>query len=226
MVCDTMGLVSMLELRLGIHHEDQSAHYRTVKYFKALSEYMKECPDNALSASFKLSSLGTAEQALQWRDNLVLDKWQADDTPSVSGRVDVLAGTEKYFDCPGLPDRMKKVLIYINKEKDDFFRDFDIELPCELDMLHPAVRELLTTLQSHGARISSKDFQGFRGNNLSHIAHLLYSSSDVKLTLNKDDHSFQIYKFADEKTANEYLALKGEEIHADVWINNANKTMD
>ena len=85
---------------------------------------------------------------------------------------------------------------------------------------------MLTTLQSHGARISSKDFQGFRGNNLSHIAHLLYSSSDVKLTLNKDDHSFQIYKFADEKTANEYLALKGEEIHADVWINNANKTMD
>ena len=93
MVCDTMGLVSMLELRLGIHHEDQSAHYRTVKYFKALSEYMKECPDNALTASFKLSSLGTAEQALQWRDNLVLDKWQADDTPSVSGRGHILTAS-------------------------------------------------------------------------------------------------------------------------------------
>ena len=132
MVCDTMGLVSMLELRLGIHHEDLSAHYRTVKYFKALSEYMKEYPDNALSASFKLSSLGTAEQALQWRDSLVLDKWQADDTPSVSGRVDVLAGTEKYFDCPGLPDRMKIVLIYINKEKDDFFKDIEIELSCDM----------------------------------------------------------------------------------------------
>ena len=226
MVCDTMGLVAMLELRLGIHVEDISGNNRTVLYYKAMSEYMKWNPDNALAASFKLSSLGTAEQALKWRDSLVLDKWQTDAKDSPSGRLDVLAGTEEFFNCPGMPDRLRDVLLYINKVEEGFFRDFDIELPCELDMLHPAVRELLTTLQSHGARISSKDFQGFRGNNLSHIAHLLYSSSDVKLTLNKDDHSFQIYKFADEKTANEYLALKGEEIHADVWINNANKTMD
>ena len=37
MVCDTMGLVSMLELRLGIHHEDQSAHYRTVEIYERMS---------------------------------------------------------------------------------------------------------------------------------------------------------------------------------------------
>ena len=125
-----------------------------------------------------------------------------------------------------MSDRLKDVLLYINRVEDGFFKDFDVELPCELAMLHLAIQELLTALQSHGARISSKDFQGFRGNNLSHIAHMLNSSSDVKLTLNKDDRSFQIYKFADEKTANEYLALKGDELQADVWINNANKTMD
>ena len=226
MVCDTMGLVAMLELRLGIHVEDISGNNRTVLYYKAMSEYMKRNPDNALAASFKLSSLGTAEQALKWRDSLVLDKWQTYAKGSPSGRLDVLAGTETFFNCPGMPDRLRDVLLYINKVEEGFFRAFDIELPCELDKLHPAVQELLTALQSHGARISSKDFRGFRGNNLSHIAHLLYSSSDVKLTLNKDDRSFQIYKFADEKTANEYLALKGDEIHADVWINNANKTMD
>ena len=226
MVCDTMGLVAMLELRLGIHVDDMSGNNRTVLYYKAMSEYMKQNPDNALAASFRLSSLGTAEQALRWRDNLVLDKWQANKDDDASGRLNVLAGTEEFFNSPGMSDRLKDVLLYINRVEDGFFKDFDVELPCELAMLHPAIQELLTALQSHGARISSKDFQGFRGNNLSHIAHLLNSSSDVKLTLNKDDRSFQIYKFADEKTANEYLALKGDELQADVWINNANKTMD
>ncbi len=226
MVCDTMGLVAMLELRLGIHVDDISGNNRTVLYYKALSEYMKRNLDNALAASFRLSSLGTAEQALRWRDNLVLDKWQANKDDNASGRLNVLAGTEEFFNSLGMPDRLKDVLLYINRVDDGFFNEFDIELPCELAMLHPAIQELLTALQSHGARISSKDFQGFRGNNLSHIAHLLNSSSDVKLTLNKDDHSFQIYKFADEKTAIEYLALKGDEINADVWINNSNKTMD
>ena len=52
MVCDTMALVGMLELRLGIHVEDHPLHYRTVKYYKAMSEYMKQNSDNALAASF------------------------------------------------------------------------------------------------------------------------------------------------------------------------------
>ena len=226
MVCDTMGLVAILEMRVGIHVEGISGNNRAVLYYKAMSEYMKRNPDNALVASFKLSSLGTAEQALKWRDSLVLDKWQSNAKGSASGRLNVLAETELFFNCPGMPDRLRDVLSVINRVEEGFFEDFYIELPCELDMLHPSVLELLTALESHGARISSKDLRGFRGNNLSHIAHLLYSSSDVKLTLNNDDRSFLIYKFADEKIANEYLALKGDEIHADVWINNANKTLD
>ena len=226
MVCDTMGLLAMLELRMGIHVEDLAANNRTVLYYKAMSEYMKQNPDNALAASFKLSSLGTAEQALRWRDNLVLDKWQPDAGGGASGRLDVLAGTEAFFHCPGMPDRLKNVLSYINGVGDGFFKDLDVELPCESDLLHPAVKELLTALQKHGAKLSSKVLRGSRGNNLSRIAQLLLSSSDDKLSLDKDDPSFLIYRFADEKTADEYLALKGDELHADVWINNANKSMD
>ena len=48
MVCDTMALVGMLELRLGIPVEEH--------------------PDNMLSALFKLPNLGTAEQALRLPD--------------------------------------------------------------------------------------------------------------------------------------------------------------
>ena len=226
MVCDTMGLLAMLELRLGIHVENHPLHYRTVKYYQAMSEYMKQNPDNVLAASFKLSSLGTAEQALRWRDNLVLNKWQVTPNTNVSSRLDVIAGTEEFFDCPGLPDRLNKILFNLDKVQEDFFKDYEIELPCDLGLLHPVIQELLTALQAHGARLTSKDFSGFRGDNLSHIAHLLCSSSDVKIKLNKYDRSFLIYKFADGKAANEYLAMKGDELKADVWINNSNKTMD
>jgi len=99
MVCDTLGLVAMLELRMGIHVEEQAGKNRTVLYYKAMSEYMKKHPNNILAASFKLSGLGTAEQALRWRDSL-----------------EVLAGTEPYFDCAGLPGRISTILQYFYKK--------------------------------------------------------------------------------------------------------------
>lgn len=265
--CDTMGLVGMLELRLGIHVENHPTHYRTVKYFRAMSEYMRQHPDNALAASFRLSSLGTAEQALRWRDSLILDKWQPEAETNGSGRLDVLAGTEVFFDCPGMPDRLKTVLSFINKEKKDLFSDLEIELPCALSLLHPAVVELLKTLQKYGTTISVRQWdksdsicnrflgdsisvngktiytddlggrilengnkgipvEAPKGKNLLHISHLLQSCSDAKVKLDKDDRSFLIYRFHDEKAANEYLALKGEDLKADVWINNTSKSMD
>ena len=226
MTCDTMGLIGMLELRLGIHVENHPAHYRAVKYFKAMSEYMKQHPDNALAASFKLSSLGTAEQALRWRDSLMLDKWQPDVNTSGSGRLDVLSGTEKFFDCVGMPERLKAVLHLINEEKDDFFNDLEVELPCELDSIHPAVTELMKALQNHGATLSERKQSESSDSNLSRISRLLQSKSNEKTPLDKNDRSFLIYRFPDENAANEYLALKGDELKADVWINNANKSMD
>lgn len=226
MTCDTMGLIGMLELRLGIHVENHPAHYRAVKYFKAMSEYMKLHPDNALAASFKLSSLGTAEQALRWRDSLMLDKWQPDVNTSGSGRLDVLSGTEKFFDCVGMPERLKAVLHLINEEKDDFFNDLEVELPCELDSIHPAVTELMKALQNHGATLSERKQSESSDSNLSRISRLLQSKSNEKTPLDKNDRSFLIYRFPDENAANEYLALKGDELKADVWINNANKSMD
>ena len=232
MVCDTMGLTGMLELHLGIHVEDQPAHFRTVKYFKAMSEYMKQHPDNALAASFKLSSLGTAEQAIRWRDNLILDKWQPDASTQGSGRLDVLAGTEAFFDSPGIPDRINKVLQYINKEETDFFDNLEIELPCDMSLLHPTIVELMVAMENHGATISVREWDksdsliNSNDKNLLQVSHLLQSHTDTKIRFNKDDCSLLIYRFYDEKAANEYLALKGEELKADIWINNASKSMD
>ena len=225
MVCDTMRLIGMLELHMGIHVPDQPGHYRMVKYFKAMSEYMKQHPDNALAASFKLSNLGTAEQALKWRDHLLLDKWQPSDRTASSGRLDVLEGTEAFFDSPGIPERLKAVLQRINEEK-PLFDDLEIELPCEVDMMHPSVAELLTALEKHGAQLSIRQRCGETDSNLSRVAQLLQSTSNKKIKLDRGDRSLLIYRFTDEKAANEYLALKGDELKADLWINDTNKSLD
>lgn len=223
MVCDTMRLIGVIELHLGIHVEEQPGHNRAVKYFKAMLEYMKSHSNNALAESFKISNLGTAEQALRWRDHLMLDKWQP--TEGLSGRLDALAGTEALFDCPGLPDRLKAVLQIVNQEH-HCFKDFEIELPCEVNQLHPSVAELLTALERNGAKLTLRKLCDVSNSNLSTVTQLLQSTTDKDVTLNKDDKSLLIYKFPDDKAANEYLAFKGDELDANLWINLDNKSMD
>ena len=225
-VCDTTALIGMLEMRLGVHFEEQPAHYRTVKYFEALSEYMKKHPDNILAASFKLSSLGTAEQALRWRDSLMMDHWDGKPTAGME-RLNVLAGVEELFDCPGLPDRLRNILSYINKESRESFKEIELELACEKYLLHPAIIELLDALVQHGATLTVKAARANQtGGNLQKVATMLQSASEEKVELDKNDRSLLIYKFYDETAANEYLALKGEELDASLWINNSNKAMD
>lgn len=226
MVCDTMGLVAMLELRMGIHVEEQTHNNRTVLYYKALSEYMKHHPDNIMAASFKLSGLGTAEQALRWRDSLMMDKWNPE-VSSGSGRLDVLAGTEEYFDSVGLADRIGTILYYLNnKVEKNIFSDLEIELPCEKDLLHPAIGELLNALENLGAAMAYTAPESSGESNLAKVAHLLLSDTKGKIELTKGDSSFLIYRFTDENAANEYLSMKGDELDADVWVNSSNKAMD
>ena len=225
-VCDTTALIGMLEMRLGVHFEEQPAHYRTVKYFEALSEYMKKHPDNILAASFKLSSLGTAEQALRWRDSLMMDHWDGKPTAGME-RLNVLAGVEELFGCPGLPDRLRNILSYINKESRESFKEIELELACEKYLLHPAIIELLDALVQHGATLTVKAARANQTEgNLQKVATMLQSASEEKVELDKNDRSLLIYKFYDETAANEYLALKGEELDASLWINNSNKAMD
>lgn len=230
LVCDTMGLIAMLELRIGIHMESFPKHYRTVKYFEAMQDYMQKHPDNILSESFKLSSLGTAEQALRWRDSLVLDMWQGKEVADME-RLNVLAGIEKQFDCPGMADRLdnvvKSIIMLRTKQKNDSLKDIEIELPCDIEFLHPSVMKLLLALQTQGAKLTVRTAEVKQTKtNLNKVADMLLSTSDEKIELDEKDDSFQIYQFYDENVANEYMSYKGDELHADVWINNQNKALD
>ena len=147
----------------------------------------------------------------------------------------VLAGVEeifkKYNDCPGLGERLQAVEEKIKGKKVNF-TGWEIELPCEKGLLHPAVVELLDVMVECGATISvKKEKKGREESDLDKVKALLSKSEGSKTEGNKKiqlggDGSLVIYKFRDRKAAEEYMALKAEEIGADVWVNGDNKSMD
>lgn len=48
-VVNIIGLINILELRMGLHYEDVSEHERVALYYDAMSKYMQNNPDNVLA---------------------------------------------------------------------------------------------------------------------------------------------------------------------------------
>lgn len=92
-VVDTVGLVGLIEMRLGRRFDGADAADREAAYFKAVSGYMSAHLGNVLSRSFELSGLEVARKCLKWRDTLTLLGWSKE-SPTVSSRLAVLAGIE------------------------------------------------------------------------------------------------------------------------------------
>lgn len=64
------GLVALLELRLGIHHDDASLQERIICYHDCMKRYLSRHQDSVFSKSFETSALSTAKAVLTWRDEL------------------------------------------------------------------------------------------------------------------------------------------------------------
>ena len=219
---DTERLVGLLELHAGIHHADCSQHRRIALYYKAMKRYMAEHPSNVLSRSFSLSGLGTAVAALTWRDSLLMAGWSAEQE-AVSERIKVLCGVERHFDAePSLAERMDMLTANLNAD----YRDYEIVIPCDSSLLHPRLQALLSALAKRGADIRRLQPSDDKQNNLSRVRRLLLSGSKERISLDASDRSLLIYRFANEVQAEEYLAHRGDEEGADLWINCANKSMD
>ena len=95
-VVNTIGLVNMLELRMGLHYDELPEQERVARYFDAVSQYMDAHPDNVMAASFNTSGLATAKAMLSWRDELRSAEWDFDGK-EISERLAVLIGVEEYF---------------------------------------------------------------------------------------------------------------------------------
>lgn len=225
-IVGTMGLIDLLELRLGLHYNDISDQERLATYYKAMAQYMAKNPGNILQASFRTSGLSTAKAVLDWRDELRMAGWNfvgAD----ISKRLAAIIGIEQVFSMSDLTDlasRLENVTEQISLQKLDC-REMEIILPCPADLMKPVICKLLNALQAQGATLSIREEAEFKSDNLGKVRNLITSGQTSKISLDPDDDSLLIYSFPDEYKAGEYMAAKGDSL-ASVWINQSNKQMD
>lgn len=225
-VTNTIGLVGMLELRLGLHYEEVPEHERVAYYYNAVCRYMKAHPQNVMAASFKTSGLSTTKAMLAWRDQLREAKWNFDGE-YISERIAVLIGIEEEF-CKWVKHDMASRLHVVTDQL--VLQQFDasemtIIMPVAKELLKPAVGQLIEALESRGATIELMLVPCGEGNNLEKVRQLIAEKRQGKIVLDEKDESILVYKFADERSACEYLAYHDME-EMDVWINAHNKQMD
>ena len=211
-VTNTIGLVNLLELRLGLHYEDVPEQKRVVLYYDAVCKYMAVHPENVMAASFKTAGLSTARVMLSWREELRGAGWNFKGT-DISDRLAVLVGVEEYFcklDGCDIADRLHIVAVQVASRELDC-KDMVIEIAVAKDLLKPTTKALIEALESQGAKIEQVASVSDADNNLGKVRKLIASKQKGKITLDKDDDSIQIWKFADDRLACEYLSYNNME---------------
>lgn len=225
-VTNTIGLVNLLELRLGLHYEDVPEQERVAHYYDAVCKYMEDHPKNVMAASFKTAGLSTAKAMLSWREELRGADWDFKGE-DISKRLAVLIGVEEYFRKPDGYDMAGRLHIVTDQlafQKLDC-KDMIIEMAVAKDLLKPTTKALIEVLELHGAKIEQVAGVSGTENNLGKVRQLIASKQKGKIKLDKNDDSIQIWKFADDRNACEYLSYNNME-DVDVWINADNKQMD
>lgn len=234
MVLNTMGMVQLLALRLGLHFESIPQHERTALYYEAMNKYMQKHPNNVLAKSFQLSGLSTAKAVLAWRDELRLAGCKMDantleemTAQVASERLKTIFEIEKTIESNDSFDFISQYDAVCEKIEQQSLdcHSYSIYLPCSKEMFRPLERHLLELLGKQGATISLLPDAIDTNSNLSRVRKMIIDGKKDKITLDKDDTSLFIYEFEDENVAHQYLAYQ-EFADIDVWVNPDNKQMD
>lgn len=211
-VTDIGRLLDFLELRLGLHTPTCSDKDRLVAYYKCVRDYMKSHEDDAgnqLYDSYTVSPLATSREMLKWRDALAVCGWNME-IPAPSRRLKVLQGVEQLFTQRGFTDLSirQKAISERLKQKRGFMHDVTFVMPYDLELLHPALREIFMLAVADGARIERLAVPAIEGDsNLDKVKQLMTSQSSGRIELNPEDNSLSIWQFKDDMEAEEYLAM-------------------
>lgn len=225
-VANTLRLVEIMELRLGMHYETTSQQQNLAKYYEAMNRYMMANPGNCLEASFKVSGLKTAKAVMAWRDGLRAAQWdcQGED---ISDRLKALVEIEKLYRPVAdkdLTERVHQVIDEIQRQQLDC-NDIELALNCNLEWIRPLEKSLVDALTERGAKVSLLPMVKGEGSNLDIVRKMMTGENPNSKELNANDESLLIYRFADLHQANEYLASENL-CGADVCIDTDNKALD
>lgn len=226
-VLDLTGLISLLEMHLGIFTPPETRAVRIAHYHEALSRYIEAHPNCIFAPSFRIDGLSVAEVCLSQRDQLSLAGWCRTAPPCDSERLSALQDIEEYFSSRGLGERLAAVLQRLRGSSLCTDLQMEIELPVSRELLPPWIKQLLDLMEGEGAVVQEEEAKEAAGeSNLTRLQHFL-RSADRSLTLSEDkgDRSVEILQFDDEATAVEYLLSEwpdGDEL----VINSGNKLFD
>ena len=152
-VCGPVGLLRLLELRLGLVGVLPSHGRRVVGYRDALAVLAAAGPQ-FYSASFVQDDYAVAETLLRWRDELVLAGWDGQPALGFSPRLATLAMLEATLDPTlrvGEGDRLRTIAAALADRSPQFDR---VTLTEPLDELPVRWRQLLQKL---GAKFLDAD---------------------------------------------------------------------
>lgn len=222
-ICNTSGLLDLLEMYAGIHFETTNRNKRIADYYSKLLQYTEGHAGHLLSESFRLDSLGTAKTCLAWRDRLVEAGWCGQGA-SGSKRMEVLCGIEKLFDCPGNSERIINYIDHLKKGC-TLPDKLEIETTCPVEFLDPTIQHLFELLSERGIKTCYIEPEKTDGSNLSLIRSLIRGEKVADTELKPNDNSFRILKFKQRQDAINWLTLQPATDY-DVWIDSDNKAFD
>ena len=218
------GLLSLLELHLGIYYEEISNTDRQAAYYAAFQKVMAK-GKNIFSDSWEKNGLGVSNECLRWRDALRFHGWKAQ-MSQPSERLQVLAQVEKRFHVPAFGDRLERILPLLQQLNPLPPGSRILVASKDEKGLPPAIVKLLNTLRDTGTEIEYETdaVKAPANSNLSRIQRLLVSNESEDI-LNKDDNSFTIWEFDTELDAARYLASQPKECF-DVYVTADGKLLD
>lgn len=114
--CGPMGLLDLLETRLGLK-EKQVSRMQRVLQLKSLIEKLAASRDTFYRRSLEKDPLAVASTLLQWRDDFVEAGWDGTASVSDSQRLQDLAAIEAQLAgnvAPGIGDRLSAALRELN----------------------------------------------------------------------------------------------------------------
>lgn len=145
-----LGLLNLLETRLGLLRADCAHAQRVTQYRECLKQF--DTPDRFYHASFGIDPIGTSASLLSWRDTWHLHGWNGQSPPAAGVRMNDMAAVEstaRELLFPSIGERLARVAEFLDRQQP---RIESIELVDPLSAFPKRWREVLAKLPVRSVR--------------------------------------------------------------------------
>lgn len=145
-----LGLLNLLETRLGLLRADCAHAQRVTQYRECLKQH--DTPDRFYHASFGIDPIGTSASLLSWRDTWHLHGWNGQSPPAAGVRMTDMAAVEsaaRELLFPSIGERLARVAEFLDRQQP---RIESIELVDPLSAFPKRWREVLAKLPVRSVR--------------------------------------------------------------------------